>query len=116
MRWLSSQVVRFTQIEGRKRQTTLHGWIVDTSIECDHQRFNGFLKVSLEEILIALRDDRRLLHDLTDCTLGVVGVPLLSKEHSSLGFSADNLVNVIESQTVWMETHGQTLAQPRSSA
>jgi hypothetical protein len=30
---------------------TIHGWIVDTSIECDHQRFNGFLKVSVEEVL-----------------------------------------------------------------
>ncbi|UUZ67083.1 hypothetical protein LP416_19415 [Polaromonas sp. P2-4] len=39
------------------------GWIVDTSIECDHQCFSGFLKVSLEEVLIALRDDRRLLND-----------------------------------------------------
>ena len=40
-----------------------HGWIVDTCIECDHQRFSGFLKVSLEEVLIALRDDRHLLND-----------------------------------------------------
>jgi hypothetical protein len=38
-------------------------WIVDTSIECDHQRFHGFLKVSLEEVLIALRDDRHWLND-----------------------------------------------------
>ena len=41
----------------------VHVWIVDTSIECDHQRFAGFLKVSLEEVLIALRDDRHLLDD-----------------------------------------------------
>ena len=40
-----------------------HGWIADTSIECDHQRFAGFLKVSVEELLIALRDDRHLLND-----------------------------------------------------
>ena len=40
-----------------------HGWIVDTSIECDHQRFAGFLKISVEEMLIALRDDRHLLND-----------------------------------------------------
>jgi hypothetical protein len=35
--------------------TTLCGWIVDTSIECDHQRFGGFLKLSLEELLIPLQ-------------------------------------------------------------
>ena len=39
------------------------GWIADTSIECDHQRFSGFLKVSIEELLIALRDDRHHLND-----------------------------------------------------
>jgi len=33
-------------------------WFVDTSIECDHQHFHSFLKVSLEEVLIALHDDR----------------------------------------------------------
>jgi hypothetical protein len=43
--------------------TQCHGWIADTSIECDHQRFSGFLKVSVEELLIALRDDRHLLND-----------------------------------------------------
>ena len=47
-----------------------HGWIADTSIECDHQRFAGFLKVSVEELLIALRDDRHLLNDPEDCSPG----------------------------------------------
>ena len=37
-------------------------WIVDSSIECYHQRFDGFLKIPLKELLIALRDDRHLLH------------------------------------------------------
>ena len=45
----------------------IQGWIVDTSIECDHQRFCGFLKVSLEEVLIALRDDRHLLKTVGLC-------------------------------------------------
>lgn len=88
----------------------ISAWIVDTSIECDHQRFKGFLKVSLEEVLIALRDDRHYLNDPdglfqtgnasdrhlvcdADCTA-----------HTSLypdGFSAVRLVEVIESATVW---------------
>ena len=33
-----------------------HGWIADTSIDCNHQLFSGFLKISIEELLIALRD------------------------------------------------------------
>lgn len=36
------------------------GWIVDTSIEYDHELFFDYLKVSLEEIIIALRDDSQL--------------------------------------------------------
>lgn len=42
---------------------SLTGWIVDTSIEHDHERFSGFLKISLEEVIIALRNDRHLLSD-----------------------------------------------------
>ncbi|CAH1209673.1 conserved hypothetical protein [Candidatus Nitrotoga sp. BS] len=41
----------------------VRGWIVDTCIEHDHEFFSGFLKVSLEEVLIALRDDRHFLND-----------------------------------------------------
>lgn len=41
----------------------VHAWIVDTSIECDHERFSGFMKISLEELLLALRDDCHLLDD-----------------------------------------------------
>lgn len=41
-----------------------HSWIIDTSIEHDHEYFEGFLKVSLQEIIIALRNERHLLRDL----------------------------------------------------
>jgi hypothetical protein len=85
-------------------------WIVDTSIEYDHQRFNGFLKVSLEEVLIALRDDRHWLNDPDGLfqTGEASGQPFVSDSdsvpHTSLypdGFSAVRLVEAIESATVW---------------
>ncbi len=41
-----------------------HCWIIDTSIEHDHEYFEGFLKVSLQEIIIALRNERHLLRDM----------------------------------------------------
>lgn len=81
---------------------TIRGWIVDTSIECDHQRFGGFLKVSLEELLIALRDDRHLLHD-PDGMLTQTA-PTARAEPQSLypqGFSAGHLIEVMETQAVW---------------
>lgn len=72
----------------------IHGWIVDTSIECDHQRFSGFLKISLEELIVALRDERHLLHDADDT--GTTGHGLFPN-----GFTADRLIEVIEGQIVW---------------
>lgn len=87
----------------------IKGWIVDTSIECDHQHFSGFLKVSLEEILIALRDDRHLLNDpdgLLDGS-GTQSVPQDPSERlpeSTLypdGFGASRFVEVVEAQAVW---------------
>ena len=79
------------------------GWIVDTSIECDHQRFGGFLKVSVEELLIALRDDRHLLHDPSG--MFAPNPPAARAELQSLyqqGFSAGRLIEVVETQAVWM--------------
>jgi hypothetical protein len=82
--------------------TAICGWIVDTSIECDHQRFGGFLKISLEELLIALNDDRHLLHDpeelFTQRELAASAQPESLYPH---GFSAQRLIEVIETQMVW---------------
>lgn len=81
---------------------TARGWIVDTGIECDHQRFGGFLKVSLEELLIALNDDRHLLHDPDG--LFSQRAPAPSAEPQGLypqGFSAQRFVEVVEAQAVW---------------
>lgn len=86
-----------------------HGWIADTSIECDHQRFAGFLKVSVEELLIALRDDRHILNDGQGPLAGNYGAsPSLGADLSRAawtlypdGFSAERFIEVIESEAVW---------------
>lgn len=79
----------------------LTAWIVDTSIECDHQRFDGFLKVPLEEVLVGLRDDRHLLCGLPGLLRGEEP-PLLESLYPA-GFSAARFVEVIESEAVWGE-------------
>ncbi len=87
----------------------LHGWIVDTSVECDHQHFNGFLKVGLEEILIALRDDRRVLSDPRDLLQeGHARSETSADDDAALGstlypngFGAARFVEVVESEAVW---------------
>jgi hypothetical protein len=51
-------------LNSRDIKPLVTGWIVDTSIEHDHELFSGYLKVSLEEIIIALKDDSQLLFDI----------------------------------------------------
>lgn len=90
---------------------SVNGWIVDTSIEHDHELFSGFLKVSIEEILIALRDDSHLLNDPNGL---FTGKPIKIDESLSLekqnpstlypnGFSGRCFIDVIERQTVWRD-------------
>lgn len=88
-----------------------HGWIVDTSIECDHEHFAGFLKISVEEMLIALRDDRHLLNDPEGLLAGKyeAGRAIMDDKVSSAmtlcpeGFSAKRFVKVVETEAVWEE-------------
>ncbi len=89
----------------------IHGWIVDTSIECDHQRFSDYLKVSLEEVLIALRDDRYLLNDPDGILSGrfqeTEGVAPEDAQHRTTlyptGFTAEAFIAAVESEAVWEE-------------
>jgi hypothetical protein len=88
----------------------VHAWIVDTSIECDHERFCGFLKVSLEEVLLALRDDCHLLDDPEGLMAGLLVdenaiSPSARAPRGTLypeGFRAEELVSVIETERVWL--------------
>lgn len=84
----------------------LHGWIADTSIEHDHERFSGFLKVSIEEILIALRDDRHLLVSVGELLASMADDALAARQGGERplygdGFSAARFVEVIEREEVW---------------
>ncbi len=88
------------------------GWIVDTSIECDHQNFSGFLKVSVEEVLIALRDDRRLPNDphslfregLSEENDAISSAGVQSWTLYPQGFSASGFIEAIETESVWSAT------------
>ncbi|MEJ5127591.1 hypothetical protein WH367_16225 [Comamonas sp. MYb21] len=91
-------------------QPTVTAWIVDTSIEWDHQLFRGFLKISLEEVLIALRDDRMLLNHPHGLFAGHAdrahppddyAKPYKDDTLYPDGFSAARLVEVIKTAAVW---------------
>jgi hypothetical protein len=102
-------LARVLDLERGTSSLSFHGWIVDTSIEWDHQRFGGFLKVSLEEVLIALRDDRHLLNDPDGIFSGrYEGMEFRTRDDTQrqatlypTGFSAQGFVDVIEKQLVW---------------
>ncbi len=104
----------------------VYAWIVDTSVEHDHERFSGCLKVTLDEILIALRDEVLLLRDPgkfsaecrnwtwmsegpTEDALGRVMTEVDAElkrigPRDNLypeGFSAARFAEVIESERVW---------------
>lgn len=97
--------------ESSVRPTTF-GLIVDTSIEHDHRRFHGFLKISLEEALIALRDDRHLLNDPAKILNGQDGGSMdapagCDSAGASLypsGFSFTRFLEVVEGELVWAES------------
>lgn len=93
----------------RDAEPEISAWIIDTSMEWDHQTFRGFLKVSMEEIQIALRDDRRWLNDpeglfgmsKSDGAAHALARPGSPDTLYPEGFSAKRFVEVIESSGVW---------------
>jgi len=84
-------------------------WGYNTSIKHDPELFSGFLKVSIEKILIALRDDSHLLNDpnglFTEKPINIDKSLLLEKQNLSTlypnGFSGDCFIDVIEQEKVW---------------
>lgn len=96
---------------GLPNSSLSYGIIADTSFEHDHERFNGFLKVSAEEILIALRDDSELLAD----PIGILGrsyglpsenLPAKTPTQRTLypnGFNAQRFIEVLENESIWLE-------------
>lgn len=79
----------------------IHGFIVDTSIEFDHELFSGYLKVSLEEVIIALRDESQLLFDKDSFVENqkMQGDPTFTLYPD--GFGAKSFLYVIEQKKVW---------------
>jgi hypothetical protein len=79
----------------------VHGWIVDTSIEHDYEFFSGYLKVSLEEMIVSLRDDSQLLFEIEHFA---EDQEMQGDDEFTLypdGFTAKKFLGVIEQQKIW---------------
>ena len=107
---LSTEAERLPELGGTNI-SFVQGIIADTSMEHDHERFNGYLKVSVEEVLIALRDDRELLADPIRILWrsDVQTPPESLAEEQTLGtlypdgFNALRFIEVLENELVWLE-------------
>lgn len=81
--------------------------IADTSIEFDHEYFSGFMKVTIEELLIALADNAHFLcnqeQKFSSSLASGEQVNLVSEAHSLYenGFSGKEFLEVIEHSRVW---------------
>lgn len=108
---LDTELIQSLGVELNSVTPEVHGWIVDTCIEHDHESFCGFMKISLEEMLIALRDDRHLLSDASGLfnnqSINIDDIQLSTTPISSTlypnGFSGKHFIDVIESESVWVD-------------
>ncbi len=105
-------------------QIYIHSWIIDTSIEYDHEYFGGFLKISIQELIIALRNERHLLRDMHQviveqrkcnddshikshfkdiCSNAMTAISVQNPEDNLYpsGFTVDQFVAVIENGLIW---------------
>lgn len=70
-----------------------HAWIVDTTLEADHELINGYLKVSFEELMILLKGHQDFMNFYADTT------QKMSKIANLQGF-----VNKVKGNALWKKT------------
>lgn len=79
----------------------VHQWIVDTTIEHDHEVFSEALKVSLQEVMIALKDEAQLL--VGSSVPGYEGPKVPSTLYPK-GFNAGAFIRLIQNDFIWKQT------------
>ena len=84
------------RISHQTNEITTHAWIVDTSIEHDQEIIDGFLKVSLEGLLIILRDEQYLLRGIL-----LQDEPFQINDFFPDGFSVQRFAEIVESGELW---------------
>ena len=78
----------------------VHCWIVDTSNDFDRERFSGFIKVSMTEIIVALQDSAGI-----SCEVNLLNT--LYPE----AFCAKAFVDVIEQERIWVTLEQATVGK-----
>jgi len=84
------------RILSQEKNTVIHTWIVDTSIEYDQAVIDGFLKVSLEGLTVILRNERYLLRGLLHERENLEKDDLFPD-----GFTAEHFAEIVEGGKLW---------------
>lgn len=77
-------------LDGVPDEGRVHGWIVDTSVDFDREKFSGYMKVSMTEVIVALQD----------CAGGLIEIDPLDTLYPER-FSAARFVEVLEEEHIW---------------
>ncbi|HCH27352.1 MULTISPECIES: hypothetical protein [Psychrobacter] len=75
---------------------SIHSWIIDTTLEFDHEYIDGFLKISFEELIIILNGHRQYFSDMlkNNDNKGASG---------TLEGSLDAVIDIIEDNKFWLD-------------
>lgn len=75
---------------------SVHSWIVDTTLEFDHEYIDGFLKVSFEELVIVLNGHRDFLSEMLSGDSKASSLTLSSSKKN-----LNSLISNIENSNFW---------------
>lgn len=75
---------------------SIHSWIVDTTLEFDHEYINGFLKISFEELVIILKGHKQYFSDMLKNNDD-------KSASSTLEESLDAVIETIENNKFWLD-------------
>jgi len=84
------------RIYDQETNPAIHTWIVDTSIEYDQATIDGFLKISLEGLIVILRNEQYLLRGLLFENEDIPNTDLFPE-----GFSAKHFAEIVEEGQLW---------------
>lgn len=84
------------KLPAQKKDIKIHSWIVDTSIEYDQELIDGYLKVSLESLIVILMNERQLLSG----NLLIEG-ELAEDDMFPDGFTAQQFIDIVERGELW---------------
>lgn len=76
----------------------IHSWIIDTTLEFDHEYFGEHLKISMDEAIIMLSSNMDFINSLVQSSF--------FEEQENMKIDQIQFINLIESNTFWMKQIG----------